>query len=207
VESSGRIAKRQRRGEGSGVGEGVVENAKGDEDGFVSWKEQVQNMSRDEFEAFLKARAEEILEKAAKTVIEELADKVVGETDEGAQEVESLEDGELAEKGKEVEMEERLLEAATVPEASKAQVRASPRLQRSRNEHTLAKAEGRAARRNPEFSEGIPSSAPFCSVNRDLAIDCLQQLGFNLGNSSLKKDFILDDLLGSGAGGSRGGGL
>jgi hypothetical protein len=41
VESSGRIAKRQRRGEGSGVGEGVVENAKGDEDGFVSWKEQV----------------------------------------------------------------------------------------------------------------------------------------------------------------------
>jgi hypothetical protein len=54
VESSGRIAKRQRRGEGSGVGEGVVENAKGDEDGFVSWKEQVQNMSRDEFEAFLR---------------------------------------------------------------------------------------------------------------------------------------------------------
>jgi hypothetical protein len=105
VERSGRIVKRQRRGEGSGVGEGVVENAKGDEDGFVSWREQVQNMSRDEFEVFLKARAEEILDKAAKTVIEELADKVVGETVEGVQEVDSLEEGELAEKGKEVEME------------------------------------------------------------------------------------------------------
>jgi hypothetical protein len=32
-------------------------------------------MSRDEFEAFLKARADEILDKAAKTMIEELADK------------------------------------------------------------------------------------------------------------------------------------
>jgi hypothetical protein len=50
-------------------------------------------------------------------VIEELADKVVGETDEGVQEVESLEEGELAEKGKEVEMEERLMVAAAVPEA------------------------------------------------------------------------------------------
>jgi hypothetical protein len=65
----------------------------------------------------------------------------------------------------------------------------------------LAKAEGRAARRNLEFSEGIPSSAPFCSINRDLTIDCLQQLGFNLGNSSLEKEIILDDPLGSGAGG------
>jgi hypothetical protein len=182
----------------------VVENAKGDEDGFVSWKEQVQNMSRDEFEVFLKARAEEILDKAAKTVIEELADKVVGEIVEGVQEVGGLEEGELTEKDKEVEMEERLKVAAAVPGASKAQVRASPRLQRSRDEHTLAKAEGRAARRNLEFPEGIPSSDPFCSVNRDLAIDCLQQLGFNLGNSSLEKDFILDDLLGSGTGGKLG---
>jgi hypothetical protein len=97
----------------------VVEKAKGGEDVFVSWKEQVQNMSRDEFEAFLKARADEILDKAAKAVIEELADKVMGEADEEVQEVESLEEGELVGKGKEVEMEGRLLEAEGVPEATK----------------------------------------------------------------------------------------
>jgi hypothetical protein len=68
----------------------VVEKDKADEDVFVSWKEQVQNMSRDEFEAFLKAKPDEILDKAAKKVIEELADKVMGEADEVVQEVERL---------------------------------------------------------------------------------------------------------------------
>jgi hypothetical protein len=179
----------------------VVEKDKGGEDVFVSWKEQVQNMSRDEFEAFLKAKADEILDKAAKTVIEELADKVMGEADEVVQEVESLEEGEGAGKGTEVEMEERLLVAAWVPEATKAQVRAIPRLQRSMDEHTLAKAEGRVARRNLELSKGIPSSAPLYSINRDLAMNCLQQLGFNLSDSSVEKDKNVDDLLGVGIGG------
>jgi hypothetical protein len=178
----------------------VVEKDKGGEDVFVSWKEQVQNMSTDEFEAFLKARADEILDKAAKTVIEEMADKVMGEVDEGVQEVESLEEGELSRKGEEVEMEERVLVAAMVPEATMTQVRASPRLQRSRDEHTMAKAEGRVDRRNLEFSEGTSSSVSFCSVNRDLAMNCLQQLGFNLGDSSLEKENNLDILLGFGSG-------
>jgi hypothetical protein len=90
VESSERMAKKRKRGEGSKGGEGVVEKDKADEDVFVSWKEQVQNMSRDEFEAFLKAKPDEILDKAAKKVIEELADKVMGEADEVVQEVERL---------------------------------------------------------------------------------------------------------------------
>jgi hypothetical protein len=69
------------------------------------------------------------------------------------------------------------------------------------DEHTLAKAEGRVARMNLEISEGIPSSAPLYSINRDLAMNCLQQLGFNLGDSSVEKDKNVDDLLGVGIGG------
>jgi hypothetical protein len=158
-------------------------------------------MSRDEFEAFLKAKVDEILDKAAKTVIEDLADKVMGEADEAVQEVERLAEGEMAGKGMEVEMEERLLVAAGVPEATKAQIKASLRLQRSKDEHTLAKAEGRVARRNLELSEGISSSAPLFTVNRDLAMNCLQQLGFNIGDSSVEEDDNLNDLLGVGRGG------
>jgi hypothetical protein len=104
-------------------------------------------------------------------------------------------------------MEERLLVATGVAEATKAQIRASLRLQQSRDEHTLAKAEGRVARRNLELSEGISPSAPLFTVNRDLAMNCLQQLGFNLSDYSVDKDNILNDLLGVGIGRSRGGGL
>jgi hypothetical protein len=193
------LAKKQKRDEGS---------SGGDKDGgdvFVSWKEQVQNMSGEEFEAFLKAKADEILDKAAKTVIEDLADKVMGEADEAVQEVVRSAEGELDGVGTEAEREERLLVAAGVPEATKAQIRASPRLQRSKDEHTLAKAEGRVARRNLELSEGISSSAPLFSINRDLAMTCLQQLGFNLGDSSVDKDKNLNDLLGVGLGGVEGG--
>jgi hypothetical protein len=131
----------------------------------------------------------------------------MGEADEVVQEVERLEEGEVAGKGTEVEMEERLLVATGVAEATKAQIRASLRLQQSRDEHTLAKAKGRVARRNLELSEGISPSAPLFTVNRDLAMNCLQQLGFNLSDYSVDKDNILNDLLGVGIGGSRGGGL
>jgi hypothetical protein len=93
VESSERLAKKQKRDEGNIGGEGEAEKDKEDGEVFVSWKEQVQNMSREEFEAFLKAKAGEILDKAAKTVIEDLADKVMGEADEAVQEVETLAEG------------------------------------------------------------------------------------------------------------------
>jgi hypothetical protein len=178
----------------------VAEKDKEGGDVFVSWKERVQNMSREEFEAFLKAKADEILDKAAKTVIEDLADKVMGEADEAVQEVERLAEGEMDGVGSEVVREERLLVAAGVPEATKAQIRASPRLQRSKDEHILAKAEERVAKRNLELSEGISSFAPLFSVNRDLAMTCLQQLRINLGDSSVEKDKNLFDLLGVGIG-------
>jgi hypothetical protein len=183
----------------------VAEKDKEGGDVFVSWKEWVQNMSREEFEAFLKAKADEILDKAAKTVIEDLADKVMGEADEAVQEVERLAEGEMDGVGSEVVREERLLVAAGVPEATKAQIRVSLRLQRSKDEHILAKAEERVAKRNLELSEGISSFAPLFSVNRDLAMTCLQQLGINLGDSSVEKDKNLFDLLGVGIGEGVGG--
>jgi hypothetical protein len=76
---------------------------------------------------------------------------------------------------------------AAVPDASKVQVRARPRLQRSREEHVLAKAEVRVARKNLEFNEGNPCPTSLLSVNKDLAMNYLQQIGLNLGESSLKK--------------------
>jgi hypothetical protein len=92
-------------------------------------------------------------------------------------------------------MGERVLEAATVSEATKVHVRASLRLHRSRDEHTLAKAEERVARKNLEFNEGNPYPTYLLSVNRDLALKCLQQIGLNLGESSVEKDNNLCNLL------------
>jgi hypothetical protein len=93
-----------------------------------------------------------------------------------------------------MEIGERVKDAAAVSEA-KMQVRASPRLQRSRDEHILAKAEGRIARKNLEFNEGIPCPTSLISVNKDLALNCLQQIGLNLGESSLEKDNNFYNLL------------
>jgi hypothetical protein len=46
------------------------------------------------------------------------------------------------------------MEAAAVLDAGKWQIRASPRLRRSQDEHILTKAEERVARKNLEFNEG-----------------------------------------------------
>jgi hypothetical protein len=85
-EFGGRTAKKLKRGVGSGEGERGVEISPNSEDGFVSWKEQVQNMTKDEFEVFLRAKAGDILNRAADEVMEEMVDKVLGEEDEGHQE-------------------------------------------------------------------------------------------------------------------------
>jgi hypothetical protein len=50
---------------------------------FISWKEQVQNMSKEEFEAFLRAKADEIRNSAADGVFDELVDKGISEEDVG----------------------------------------------------------------------------------------------------------------------------
>jgi hypothetical protein len=194
-EGQERMSKKQRIGSGSSEVERVAENTQGLNDDFISWKEKVQSMSKEEFEVFLREKANEILNNAADGVFDEVADKVMGEEDVEQQEMERPEGGELTSGGKEVEMRDRIMEATTVSEASKMQVRASPRLQRSRDEHVLAKAEGRVARKNLEFVEGNSCPTSLLSVNRDLALNCLQQIGFNLGESSLDKDNNIYNLL------------
>jgi hypothetical protein len=193
-EGQERVSKKQKGVLASTEGEKGHGNTHGAEDGFVSWKEQVQNMSKEEFEAFLRAKANEIVNKVADGVFEEVANKVLGEEDEGQQQQVVLEEGELSGGDKEMEIGDRVKDAAAVSEA-KMQVRASPRLQRSRDEHILTKAEGRIARKNLEFNEGIPCPTSLNSVNKDLALNCLQRIGLNLGESSLEKDNNFYNLL------------
>jgi hypothetical protein len=90
----------------------------------------------------------------------------------------------VSNKEKEGEVQNELQLAATVPDASKLQVSACPRLQRSRDEHGLAKAEEPVAKKNLRSRGGNPQSNSLLSVNKDMAIDCLQQIGINLGESS-----------------------
>jgi hypothetical protein len=198
-----RMTKKQKRDEVAEEKGRVEENTKGAEDGFISWREQVQNMSKVEFEAFLRAKAGEILNMAADEVIGEVADKVMEEKDEdqqGQEEV-GIGAGTLSGVDKIVEMTDRVKEAANVPEANKGQIRASPRLQRSRDEHVLAKAKERAVRKNLEFDGGNPSSPSLFFVSSDLALHYLQQLGLNLGSSELDQDNNLCSLLNHGMGG------
>jgi hypothetical protein len=166
-----RVSKKLKRGvDGTGV-EGVAKDAQGVVDDVLSWKEQVQNMSKKEFEVFLRAKADEIVNRAANRVLDEVVNKVMGEEDVWQLQKEVLGDG----GNMEVEVGDRVREAATVSKATKVQVRASPRLQRSKDEHVLAKAEERVARKNLEFNEGNLCSTSLFSVNKDLALDCLQK--------------------------------
>jgi hypothetical protein len=95
-----------------------------------------------------------------------------------------------------MELGVRITEAAAVPDATKVQIRASPRLQGAKDEHVLAKAERRITRKNLEFKEGKPSHSSLLFVTRDLVIDGLHQIGISLGDSFLEKDNNLCNLLG-----------
>jgi hypothetical protein len=65
----------------------------------------------------------------------------------------------------------------------------------------LAKAKERAARKNLEFNEDNPCYPSLFSVRNDLALQCLQKLGLNLGSSGLEQDDNLCGLLNHGMGG------
>jgi hypothetical protein len=78
----GRLAKKQKRDEAESEKERKEEDKEGVGDGFISWKEQVLNMSKEKFETSLRAKAREISNMAADEVIGELADKVMEEKDE-----------------------------------------------------------------------------------------------------------------------------
>jgi hypothetical protein len=160
-------------------------------------------MSKEEFETFLRAKAREISSMVADEVIGKLADRVMEEKDEDqqGQEVSGAEAGVLPGADRGGEMTDRFREAVVIPEACKGQTRASPRLQRSRDEHVLVKAKERAAKKNLEFNDGNSLSHPLFSVSSDLALHSLQQLGINLGSSDLDQNNILCSLLNHGKGG------
>jgi hypothetical protein len=98
-----------------------------------------------------------------------------------------VEDGQLVRavnEGKEEHnLENKLEKVAAVLEANLGQVRSSPRLQHLRDEHTLAKAEGRAAKKNLELRGGMLSSNPLVSIDKSFELDCLQQIGITCGES------------------------
>jgi hypothetical protein len=171
----------------------VAIDAQGGGDVVLSWKERVQNMTK-EFEAFLRAKADEIADLATDRVLDEVVGTVMGEEEDGQFQKEVLGDGVTSRGDMEVEVGDRVREEAAISEAL-VQVRSSPRLQRSKDEHVLAKAEERVARKNLEFNEGNPCSSSLLSVNKDLALDCLQQIGINLGVSSVEKDYNFYNLL------------
>jgi hypothetical protein len=159
----GRSTKKQKRDEAESKRGRMEEFDGGVGDGVISWKEQVQNMSKEEFETFLRAKVKEISNMAVDEVIEEVADKVMEEKDEDqqGQVVVGDETGVLPGIDKGREVADRILEAAAVPEACQGQTRASPRLQCSRDEHVLVKAKEQAAKKNLEFKDGMSSSTLF----------------------------------------------
>jgi hypothetical protein len=188
-----RVAKKQKRVEGSKEDVEMGSPTGVDSAQDMTWKEQVQNMSKEEFETFLREKAGEILGKAADKLFDELADKVVNE--KGEEELEAAESGLLGEEGGDREVQKEILKAAAVPEASKMQVRASPRLQKSRDEHVLTKAQELAAKRNLEFGGGNSQSNSSCTVNRDIAVELLQNIGLDVGMTSDVKNVALQRFL------------
>lgn len=110
-----RLAKKQKKDEGSKedveMGEPCGENAAK----VLSWKEQVQHMSREEFESFLREKAGEIMNKAADKLFDELADKVAGEKEEDGLEAAGNEG--MSKMEKEGERQKEIQRAAAVPEA------------------------------------------------------------------------------------------
>jgi len=162
-----------------------------------TFKEKVSNMNEEEFRMFLKEKAEEIMDLAADRVLEEIADKVMGEEvfptavsggfsgfgEEG--EGGATADGmHLTENHAENSMEsnKRMERAAMIPEATMPHVRSSPRLSKSKDEHTLIRAEERAAKKNLELPGGMPRTEPCSSLLFDVASSNLQQLGINFGS-------------------------
>ncbi|CAO2148657.1 unnamed protein product [Urochloa humidicola] len=138
---------------------------------FESLKERIQNMSKEEFNLFIRKKAEEVLDISVDKVLGEIADKVMEETedvqssDRRASETESQKEGRFnmeVSGGLQVDSlqddlsgnESLLKKKAAIPEMMISPTRSSPRLQNSKSEHTLARAEGRAAKRNLEHLKG-----------------------------------------------------
>jgi hypothetical protein len=113
-----RVPKKLKTGVESDGVEVVAKDAQGGEDGVMSWKEHVQNMTK-EFEAILRAKADEISNMAADRVLDEVVHTVMGEEEDEQVQKEVLGDDGMSGGDMEVEMGDRVREAATVCKAVK----------------------------------------------------------------------------------------
>ncbi|XP_022682391.1 uncharacterized protein LOC111257326 [Setaria italica] len=135
-----------------------------------SLKERVQNMNDNEFLLFLKEKAGEIIDKAVDKTLDNLADQVMNERDEGQDSENSWE---------EEEGRDELQKVAAIPEVIITPTRASPRLAQSGDEHILSKTEKMAARKNLEHNEAIHN---------------VEQLGIRVGDSRQEMEKMIKDL-------------
>ncbi|CAN6351703.1 unnamed protein product [Urochloa humidicola] len=119
---------------------------------FGTLKEQIQNMSEEEFNLFLKQKVEEILDLSVGKVLGQVVDKVMEEKEheQGSEKEDSVTGGQGI-GGDFAPANISLLEAkASIPDMVISPTRSSPRLMRSKEEHSLAKAEILTAKKNLE---------------------------------------------------------
>jgi hypothetical protein len=93
-----------------------------------------------------------------------------------------------------MENNKKLERATLIPEATVSYVRSSPRLVKSKDEHTLNRAEERVAKKNLEISRGMSHTDPSSSLPFIAATSILQQLGFNLGSCEIDRTRNLQQL-------------
>jgi hypothetical protein len=81
----------------------------------------------------------------------------------------------------------RMEKVAVVPKTNLGQIWSSPQLQPLREEHTLAKAERRATKKNLELGGVMLSSNSLVFIDKNLSLDYFQQLGISCGVSDQNK--------------------
>ncbi|CAO2146832.1 unnamed protein product [Urochloa humidicola] len=166
-ESGDREAKRRKENDAGG-------ESNMDSQHFSSLKELVLGMSEDEFTAFLRKKAEEIIDASVKEVLAETGDKVMEESDEmelggtprpttvgstntspkeKAETKSNKEKGGASGKQQTQELVTKF-PAAAIHEAVVSPVRSSPRLVGSSDEHTMDRAHRRASARALELEKG-----------------------------------------------------
>jgi hypothetical protein len=111
------VPKKLKRGvDGDGV-DGAAKDTQGVEEKVLSWKEQIQSMSTKEFEAFLRAKADEIADLASDRVLDEVVGRVMGEEEDRQFQKEVLGDGGMSGGDMEVQMGDQVKAVVAVSEA------------------------------------------------------------------------------------------
>lgn len=184
-------------------GKGIIEKGtEGSPVSHSSLKELVQDMSEEEFMAFLRKKAEAILDTTVERVLDVLSRKVMAEKSEDSLEAEAMDLG-INQTFDSVKAKA----AAAIPEAINAVVRSSPRLTGSTDEHAMDKAQRRASEKALENLEGTlsPKSVatspdPFpVSFSACDSLNLIEQVGIKYGSYKeelervVQQIFVLDN--------------